>query len=581
MMRDGYLAAICPNGPAQARREKADIEAALPPSFHLVLETGGLLLFSNRSAAFFTDPAGAIVGEIFARGRKAPSRSLGADEWLAIGRSGGRVLIEAYWGAYVAFVVRPDGAILLRGPFGDLGCYFSRSRDAVLVASDLTLLLKTAKLIRRIDEKALARHIAYPEWRSSETCLDGVAELRGGHCLHVGPARIERSSIWSPWRFIREDMQFSDPQDAVGRVRDAVRVGGAARTTGRQCLLLLSGGLDSAILAATLAGEGVNFGCLNLIANDAASDERRYANLVAGSLDVDLETRRFELEKTDVRRSAAANMPYPVHRCFTQALDDVAAEVARAYHADLIVDGGGGDNVFFGSRSVSILADCLLTSGLDQRFWKASRALGDLAQTGMVTLLRMALLRAWHRSRPPRLEPNTAYLSGDARAVVAAGERHPWFTPPPGVLPGRATHVALLTPAQNLVEAFQAQARYPSISPLASQPVVETCLRVPSWLWIAPGRNRAVARSAFRKNLPLQIIDRRSKGSPTHFVAEIFESNRSVIREMLGGGALADAGLIDRDAVVHALDDSGPTRDHRFVQIMGLVDAEAWARAQH
>jgi asparagine synthase (glutamine-hydrolysing) len=138
----------------------------------------------------------------------------------------------------------------------------------------------------------------------------------------------------------------------------------------------------------------------------------------------------------------------------------------------------------------------------------------------------------------------------------------------------------LLVPAQNLVEAINAGAAFPALSPLASQPVAEACLRVPSWHWIAPGRNRAVARRAFADRLPREIVARRSKGEPTGFVARLFEDRRAQIRELLLGGWLAEHGLLDRTAIARALAPEGPVRDRAFLRLMELVDAESWARAQ-
>jgi hypothetical protein len=269
-----------------------------------------------------------------------------------------------------------------------------------------------------------------------------------------------------------------------------------------------------------------------------------------------------------------------VHRCFTQAQDAVAAETAELCGADILIDGGGGDNVFFASRTVSILADCLATGGLDKRFWNAARALGDLVQTGTWALAWRAVHRAWLRSRAPRQPAAVAFLSDAAKAIIADTVAHPWFLPPQGVLPGRASHVALLAPAQNLVEAINAQALYRAISPLVSQPVVEACLRVPSWHWLAPGQDRATVRRAFAPDLPEEIIARRSKGTPTGFAATIFDRQRQAIYDMLLGGRLVEFGLIDEAKLAHALSTPGPVRDLRFVRIMELVDAEAWAAAQ-
>lgn len=578
-MRLRYLAAIYAGGTAEAARERTRLKASLPESFKLVFDNNGVLIFANCSEACLASASAMVIGSLFARGKRAPSESLTLAEWTAIEHSRGTVLTDAYWGSYIAFLVAPDGAALLRAPFGDLGCYHCRRGNTVWAASDLTLLLATAKMERRVAIDALVGHIAFPEWRSRETCLEGVFELRGGDNLSIASHGIEQVPVWSPWRFVSDNMQISDPDDAVGRVGDAVRLAVAARTSGKRCLLLLSGGLDSAVVAAVMRGAGTDFAALNLVANDMASDETRYARLVAEKFVLDCDVRHLELDRVDVRHSAAADMPYPAHRCFTQALDAVAAEAAEQQSAEIVVDGGGGDNVFFASRTVSIVADCLLTSGFDARFWRAARILGDLAQTGMATVLRKTVARAF-RSRPPPLQMSAAFLSSAAKADAAARQRHPWFTPPDDVLPGRASHVALLAPAQNLVEALNAQACYPSLSPLVSQPVVEACLRVPSWLWIAPGMNRAAVRRAFEAVLPAEIVHRRSKGAPTAFVAAIFERNLGPVREMLLGGILADAGILDRDAVATALAQSGPTRDLRFVRIMELVDTEAWARAQ-
>jgi asparagine synthase (glutamine-hydrolysing) len=68
--------------------------------------------------------------------------------------------------------------------------------------------------------------------------------------------------------------------------------------------------------------------------------------------------------------------------------------------------------------------------------------------------------------------------------------------------------------------------------------------------------------------------------TPTGFVAAIFDRHRQAIRDMLLGGRLAALGLLDENKLSHALAMTGPVRDLRFVRIMELVDAEAWARAQ-
>lgn len=564
-----------PLPPGQIDRARK-VAASLVP----LIEADRFMLWSNHRHGITQAGSHAIVGELFDRGSTRPETTLDDVAWTAIAQSRGQKLIERYWGSYVAFTIGGKSVAVVRAPMGDLGCYHARDGSVLLVASDLALLSNLGCRFA-IDRGALARHIAYPEWRRSETCLDGVEELRGGDRLLVSANGVECETLWSPWAFVDRDRMIDDPGEAARAVRNAVHLAVRARAAGHdRAVLLLSGGLDSAIVAASLKATGTEVTGLNLVGDDAASDERRYAELVAGSAGIELLTQTLDLDRVDVRRSGAAHMPYPVHRCFTQAQDTIATEAAARCGADILIDGGGGDNVFFASRTVSILADCLATGGPDKRFWSAARALGDLGQTGTWALAWHAVHRAWLRSPAPRQPPAVAFLSDVARLIIADTVAHPWFLPPASVLPGRASHVALLAPAQNLVEAINAQAPYRTISPLVSQPVVEACLRVPSWLWLAPGRDRATARRAFAPDLPQEIIARRSKGTPTGFVATILDRYRLAIRDMLLGGRLAEFGLIDEAKLAQALSTPGPVRDLRFVRIMELLDAEAWAAAQ-
>jgi asparagine synthase (glutamine-hydrolysing) len=222
-------------------------------------------------------------------------------------------------------------------------------------------------------------------------------------------------------------------------------------------------------------------------------------------------------------------------------------------------------------------ADCLLAA--PEQFRETCASIARLAQASIAQVA----WRAWRT----KLRRNPAYAWGAdmrflSRAAVSEAEKapaHPWLTAPGDALPGKAAHVALIAAAQSVAEGFDAEDELPVYSPLISQPLVETCLRVPSWLWFERGLNRAVARRAFSKCLPLETVQRRSKGAPDCFIAELFEVNRPAIRTMLMDGALRREGLLDVVALETALDDQAPVEGHDYLRIMQLVDAEAWATA--
>lgn len=62
-------------------------------------------------------------------------------------------------------------------------------------------------------------------------------------------------------------------------------------------------------------------------------------------------------------------------------------------------------------------------------------------------------------------------------------------------------------------------------------------------------------------------------------MVQIFEHNRDRICTFLADGLLAAQGIIDRDAVMTAWRQQGLTKGVGYWRIMGLVDAEAWARS--
>jgi asparagine synthase (glutamine-hydrolysing) len=108
-----------------------------------------------------------------------------------------------------------------------------------------------------------------------------------------------------------------------------------------------------------------------------------------------------------------------------------------------------------------------------------------------------------------------------------------------------------------------------------SQPVVETCLSVPSWRWRAGGVDRSLARRAFAADLPPSIVRRHVKGGPDGFTARILDRFRAEIRERLLDGHLAREKIVDREAVAHELD-HGPGGGEERARILELVAAEAW-----
>ena len=581
-MRPRYLVTVS--------RDAAFIDAVqgrvmqeLPGStvFRTSVRDGHLIVMTSGGSPIALRERGFLLGSVLKRGSAGPLSVMDEAEQDAVIATRGAWLINACWGGYVAVIADPAGSVIdiMRAPLGDLACHVVRSAEALICASDLSLLIASGFARPSLDADALARHLAADDIRRPETCLSCVSELPGGERITFDRGSVGRQTMWSPWLFAGRDRQIDDPAEAARRLRDtAVHCVGARAEEFGPVLLKLSGGLDSSIVAACLKASERPFSCLTLVTEDPAGDERRHAGLVTGALGMPLFERYRDASRVDSQRSAAARLPRPTARSFAQESARLSDEIASETGAGVIFDGGGGDNVFCSLQSVRPAADCLMSHAGSTTFWRTA---GSIAQLAQASVWKVAA-RAWKTSRrrspdyPWPMDPR--FLSPEARRVSPGATAHPWLDAPPDALPGKAAHVALITAAQSVAEGFDVQDILPTCSPLISQPMIEICLQIPSWLWFEDGFNRAIARRAFSNELPAGTIGRRSKGAPDSFVAEIYQANRPEIRSMLLDGVLRELGLLDLDVLSPVLEDQSPLRGHDFLRVMQLADAEAWAR---
>lgn len=569
--------------PLQRRRADSLIDLAMRmPGLAAIHAGPRLTILADPALPVLRGPdRGLIVGTLFDRGGERRRTALDETVWDQILRTQGRILIDRYWGDYLAVLPSSGGDTLdaVRAPFGDLGACLARDEAGWLIGSDADMIAQISARRPTLDAAALARHLAAPEAVSSETCLTGVSEIRGGDCARLGATDATFGDFWSPWSFAARASGRTDLDEATGRVRDATQqaVCGIASSYER-LVLFLSGGLDSSIVAACLARAGHPSTGLNLVTDDRIGDERRFARATAVALGIELVERRRDPAGVDFTRSLAALLPRPMARAFNQESERLAMLEADRVGASAMIDGSGGDNVFCSHRSVAATADCLLSEGFGRRYRATARALSSLTGAGLPLILLRSIQRAWLRPARLRARRDTDFLSPHHAAIARDRPDHPWLVAPPGSLPGRALHVSNLIAAQALVESGSAALPLDRVSPLMSQPVAEACLKVPSWMWFAPAHDRAVARRAFADILPAEIVDRRTKGTPAPFVAELLVRRRAEVTPFLLDGILAASGLLDLDRLAAYLGDAAPARDSLFTRVLGLIDAEAWAR---
>jgi asparagine synthase (glutamine-hydrolysing) len=110
-----------------------------------------------------------------------------------------------------------------------------------------------------------------------------------------------------------------------------------------------------------------------------------------------------------------------------------------------------------------------------------------------------------------------------------------------------------------------------------SQPLVELCLRTPTYVLIRNGMDRATARRAFAPDLPPEIIKRRNKGRVDQHIRNVMDANLNFVRDMLLNGRLVKAGLLDRRNLELYLTRERSPADFQYSEILHEhLCVEAW-----
>jgi asparagine synthase (glutamine-hydrolysing) len=541
----------------------------------LLHETSTLLILGDPQLprVALAGEAGLLIGYAFDRTTNArivvpfPAQDEPAD-----------ILIDRIWGGYVALRTRNATPEVLREPSGTVPSYHLEVDDVHIVTSRPDLLLTTGLLEPEIDWTILTQGLVYRDLKSARTPLRGVSEILPGVAARLFPTGLDIGCAWSPWTHVARGnpgMTMTDARQIVAdRLDQCLTAWGSCATRG---LTEISGGLDSAIVAAGIARSSAHITGLTYAAIKGDPDETPYARAIAIHCGLALEVEQPSIDGVDIAATGAELLARPYARIFARPFDRAAQHVAQECDADMFFGGGGGDNVFSYQRTLSPAIDRIRATGIGRGAWET---MGDLAELGETSIWHIAARVARRMRRPtaPLWRPQAGFLDAQAIADLPSPYGHPWSNVPPKQLPGKVAHVAALMRAQNHVEGHGRQRMAPMINPLLSQPLMEACLTIPGWLWCSGGRNRAVARAAYADRLPASVIARQSKGTFDSFSARLFAANRDSIRTLLLEGVLAQHVTLDRSAIEAALATPLPDGE-AIVQLWSLVDAETWARS--
>ena len=433
----------------------------------------------------------------------------------------------------------------------DVPLYWASHHGATIVASHLPLLLSDLGAPVAPHLPRVLEWIAWSFADPVETLFEGIRIIPPGHSLVVDEAGPRLTRHRQPTARLQNRPSADEWMD---RLRSGLTAALRRHLPREPYALLLSGGLDSSVLAGWTTGDA----SLPRPAIAASmrypglpSDESGYQDAVLGLTGLDsllVSPQPFDVEAY-VDRIRVGATPVRVGAPETDAL-------YRTLHErgiQIAVDGAGGDELFTPIRwGVEELILQRRWSAL-RRWWRTQGWAG---------------VRRGVRERITRLDP-----PGPRR--WRAGHRLPRFVPPATArrylgtrlvprrsLPGRhATgrrRAEYFTSAMMMVgRSIDAdQARFSDMEfrmPLLDVDLIELALSIPDSLRHTGDDSRWLERQAFASQLPAELVARRDKVHFDYRYAQHLQ--HPWVREQLETSRLAAAGLLDRDAVLAVYDE--------------------------
>ncbi|WP_242128518.1 asparagine synthase C-terminal domain-containing protein [Sphingobium sp. Sx8-8] len=486
-------------------------------------------------------------------------------------------LTRLCWGRYVAFVhdAERQQTSFMRDPSGALRAYIWKVDGLTLITGGLPdTLLESLGVRPTIDWAALATLTALPERAGSLSALTDVTIPLPGRVYHVGDSGITTESIWSPAAIVRRGPEsLSDLPRVLGNC-----IGGWTRGS-NQISVELSGGLDSSLILGGLASrkERPAIQALHLVPRSAGGGESRFARAVAGHWDIPLVEVGIEPEEIDYLSHVERSRPeQPLVYGLDLTADRISVRMADEIGATRILSGQGGDAVLFQPRGPHVAADRLRAKGPGPAYWRLIAASAASTDRSIWSVLWRSLHPA-----PARAAPNfQAALAGPLlRAQFEAGlPLHPWMEEARRLPPGKRLQIAMLANCQIFHAPTLTAAGLRLAHPMLSQPVVEHCLRVPTWELVPDERDRGGARDVLAQWLPDAVRNRRTKGEATGFYSRAIALQLDRLGPVLREGHLVRQGIIDRAALEPMLDARALLWRGDHSLLATLVAMETWAR---
>jgi asparagine synthase (glutamine-hydrolysing) len=479
--------------------------------------------------------------------------------------------------------------VLSRDRFGIKPLYYRVADGQLSFASELKALLRQPGFSREIDPSALEAFLAFNSIPAPLTIFSEARKLPAGHTLVAEGGEVELRRYARPTPVSAEQVR-TEPEEALaeelrGRLRDSVR---AHLVSDVPVGVLLSGGIDSAMLTALAAAEsGYRVSTFSIGFEEQSFDELELARLVAKRYGTDHHELVLRPDAVELlpRLVEAFDEPFGDSSALpTYLVSQLASDTVK-----VVLSGEGGDELFGGYYTY-------VADRLAPRVGRAAPLIRPLVErlpssSGRVSFDYKAkrFVRGAHLPPVERHHAWKEIFSLDAQDELLSSPR---TTDPLDVYRARYVETEgsqglarlqdldlgiylvddLLVKTDRASMAHSLEARVPFLDSV----VAELALALETKQKVRGFSKKRLLRRAAAPLLPKEIIRGRKRGFSIPVAAWLRGDLAPCARDVLSPETVERQGYLDPAAVTRVLDDHISGKEDLSRQIWGLLNFTLW-----
>jgi len=474
--------------------------------------------------------------------------------------------------------------VLARDRYGIKPLYYRHVGGELRFASELRALPRG-----EIDLDALEAFLAFNSIPAPYSIFREVRKLPAGHVLIWEDGEVTLERYARPGPAAEDELRTGDEAELVeelrARLRDSVR---AHLLSDVPVGVLLSGGVDSAVLAALAAQETPGpVHTFTIGFAERSFDERDDARLVAQRYGTAHHELLVRPEPELLLRALAEAFDEPF--ADSSALPTYLVSQLAAEHVKVALSGEGGDELFGGYYTyvADLVADHL--APLARTVRPLVEALPASTRKASLDFKAKRFVRAAHLPPLERHHGWKEIFSADARAELTG--RHAAFDPV-DVYRARYAETAgapelarlqdvdfgvylvddLLVKTDRASMAHSLEARVPFLDPL----VTNLAFALPTRLKVRGLAKKVLLRKAAEPLLPTEVVHGRKRGFSIPAAAWLRGELEPFARETLSPENLQRQGFFEAQPVTRLIDEHVAGREDSSRQLWGLLAFTLW-----